>query len=273
MGREPDDWNDLLGAEIYAETARWGHVYPVLAEHLVDALGAEPPGPVLDLACGTGIVAEALRRRWESVPVVGLDLAPAMAGLARRALPEPLFAALAADPRALPLPGAVFAAATCSAALWHFPQLGAALGELRRCLKAEGRFAFSIPCSQLRDEATPPPAPLQLALARVGRQLFGRDPSPAGPVLARRELIARGRERGFTLGCERHVDLVVPQGELLDLLEVPALGARLYPEADPERRGQWLERVRAAVDPAEAAEIRWWCATFVADPIFPPAPL
>ena len=265
---EADDWDDLVGAEIYAETARCGSVYPVLAEHLVDALGDEPADPVLDLACGTGIVAEALLRRWRHVRVVGVDLAPAMAAVARRELPGVRFAALAADPRALPLPARAFGAATCSAALWHFPQLGAALREVRACLREGARLAFSIPCAQLRGEACPPPAPVQLALARIGRQLFGRDPSPAGPVLGRLELIDRGCRAGFALGAEKIVDLTASQGELLDLMQVPALGARLYPEASAERRDRWIAQARTAVDPSETTQIRWWCATFVADPIF-----
>jgi ubiquinone/menaquinone biosynthesis C-methylase UbiE len=48
----------------------------------------QPPGRVLDLGTGTGVVAQALAERYPDADVVGIDLSPAMIDQARRQLPS-----------------------------------------------------------------------------------------------------------------------------------------------------------------------------------------
>jgi ubiquinone/menaquinone biosynthesis C-methylase UbiE len=52
--------------------------------------GVPPPGSVLDLGTGTGVVAKALAERYPQAEVVGIDLSPAMIEEAARALPAEL---------------------------------------------------------------------------------------------------------------------------------------------------------------------------------------
>jgi SAM-dependent methyltransferase len=149
-------------------------------------------------------------------------------------------------------------AATCSAALWHFPGLRAALGEVSRVLRAGGRLAFNVPAAQLRDAKNLPPSPLQLALARAGERRFGREPDAAGPRLAAADLLAWCREAGLEPLNVRWRDYPVTQQELADLLSVPAFGARAYAEAEAEQRDAWVAEALSSVDPKRIVHVRWW---------------
>jgi ubiquinone/menaquinone biosynthesis C-methylase UbiE len=52
--------------------------------------GVPPPGRVLDLGTGTGVVAKALAERYPEAEVVGIDLSPGMIDQARGQLPAGL---------------------------------------------------------------------------------------------------------------------------------------------------------------------------------------
>ena len=104
------------------------------------ALGAAPPGPVLDLATGTGDVALAISRRR----VTGVDfcvdmlaLAAAKARRRRRAIRW-----VAADGLALPFPASAFAAVTVAFGVRNFADLGTGLAEIRRVLLPGGVLAI-----------------------------------------------------------------------------------------------------------------------------------
>src|SRR5205823_1481326 len=97
-------------------------------------LRAAPPGPVLDLATGTGDLALAVRRVRPSGTVIGADFSEGMlreaaAKLARRNARVPL---LAADALALPFRDHTFAAVTSAFLLRNLADLGRGLAEMRR---------------------------------------------------------------------------------------------------------------------------------------------
>jgi len=104
---------------------------------------------VLDLCCGTGDQATALRRR--GARVAAADFCVPMLAIARRkfakiAAPRP--GALAADALALPFPAGRFAAATVSFGLRNVADLDAALGQLAHVLRPGGQLAvleFAVP--------------------------------------------------------------------------------------------------------------------------------
>jgi demethylmenaquinone methyltransferase/2-methoxy-6-polyprenyl-1,4-benzoquinol methylase len=104
-------------------------------------LGLPPGSAVLDLCCGTGDQATALRRRGARVAAADFCvpmLAIARHKFARSAPPRP--AALAADALALPFPDRHFAGATVSFGLRNVADLDAALAQLARVLRPGGKL-------------------------------------------------------------------------------------------------------------------------------------
>ncbi len=225
----------------------------------MDALAPEGGGLWLDLATGSGIVAERLfARLGPAAAIVGADRSRAMLEVARRALPFSEASFVRADPAALPLAAEAIRGGTCSAAMWHFPALGPAFAELARVLVPGGRFAFNAPAAQLAGEADLPPAPLQLALAREGLARFGTPPEPGGPVRARAEVLRAAREAGLEPIHEEWIEVAAAQQELADLLAVPAIGGRMYPAVSGTDRAAWVRAATAAVAPDETVRVRWW---------------
>jgi ubiquinone/menaquinone biosynthesis C-methylase UbiE len=116
----------------------------------VDLLTLAAPQPserVLDLACGTGVIARlAAERVGTAGAVVGLDLNPGMIELAR-SLPTPTGAAIewqVGSALELPFANATFDLLLCQQGLQFFPDRPAALRETRRVLRSGGRLALSV---------------------------------------------------------------------------------------------------------------------------------
>jgi len=257
--RDPDSWDDPRAAETYAEIVAAGRLYRFLAGILAELVDPRPGERLLDLAAGTGIVAERLLAR--AGPGVSLVLADGAAAMLRVALPRfpaGIAAGAVVSPAALPFGSSIFDAGTCSAALWHFVPLDRSLSEVARVLRPGGRFAWNVPAAQLADVPDLPPAPLQVALAREGERRFGRAPAPAGPVRRRTDLLALAEEAGLELLEERVDDIPVPAAELAALARLPAFGGRLYPDVPPAGREAWVDAALARVDPSEASPVRWW---------------
>jgi demethylmenaquinone methyltransferase/2-methoxy-6-polyprenyl-1,4-benzoquinol methylase len=104
-------------------------------------LGLPPGARVLDLCCGTGDQATALRRRGARVAAADFCvpmLAIARHKFARKDIPRP--AALAADALALPFPDRHFDGATVSFGLRNVADLDAGLREIARVLRPGGKL-------------------------------------------------------------------------------------------------------------------------------------
>lgn len=114
---------------------------------LVDLAVPRPEDRVLDLACGTGIVARqvgpALGPRGR---LVGVDVNADMLDVARRTPvpggPEVIWQQ--GDAQALELPDATFDLVLCQQGLQFFPDRPAAAREMRRVLADDGRLAVSV---------------------------------------------------------------------------------------------------------------------------------
>ncbi|KHL17095.1 UNVERIFIED_CONTAM: hypothetical protein LK11_14070 [Mumia flava] len=114
-------------------------------EPVLEAAEVGPGDQVLDVACGTGVVARAaVTLAAPGGSVTGVDLNPAMLAVAHRV--EPRVSWEQGDVAALPFPAGGFDVLTCQAAIFFFPDPAGALAEMRRVTRPGGRVvvhAFS----------------------------------------------------------------------------------------------------------------------------------
>lgn len=164
---------DRMGAVLsFGQDPRWRHA-------LVRAVDPRPGDRVLDVATGTGMVAEGLARSGAS-EVIGLDQSEAMLGAARaRVSREPQLASrvrlVRGEAEALPFADAEFDALTFTYLLRYVDDRFATLRELARVVKPGGRIGmveFGVP---LR----PRLRALWRVHTRLGLPLLGRFVSPA----------------------------------------------------------------------------------------------
>jgi demethylmenaquinone methyltransferase/2-methoxy-6-polyprenyl-1,4-benzoquinol methylase len=96
------------------------------------------PQRVLDLACGTGDMAIAVRKQCHSADIFAVDPAPEMLELFIEKTPEDIAIIRAVDD--LPFSSASFHAVTCAFGYRNFTRLQKNLRELNRVLATEGRI-------------------------------------------------------------------------------------------------------------------------------------
>ncbi len=117
------------------------------AEHLVQAANPQPGNRVLDLACGTGIVARKVAGRLgTNGRVTGLDLNPHMLAVARAAAEREGRAIEWQEGKAeqLPFPDDEFDLVLCQFGLMFFTDRSAGLREVHRVLRDGGRLLLDV---------------------------------------------------------------------------------------------------------------------------------
>ena len=117
------------------------------AEVVADAAGIVAGSRVLDVACGTGIVARTVASRvGPQGSIVGADLNDGMLRVAASASQDsvPAITWVATDVAALPFDGAAFDVVVCQQGIQFFPDPGAALREIRRVLAPGGRLTLAM---------------------------------------------------------------------------------------------------------------------------------
>lgn len=102
------------------------------------AVAAAPAGPVLDLATGTGDLAQAIATQGPGRLLVGADFSEAMLRRARVKLGGTRTSLLAADALALPFPARTFACVTSAFLLRNLESLERGLVEMRRVTRPGG---------------------------------------------------------------------------------------------------------------------------------------
>ena len=125
-------------------------VFGMWAPILVELAQPRPSERVLDVACGTGVVARfAATLVGPSGTVVGIDLNPGMLSVARSVVsPDSRSGGhlqwQEASADKLPFPDGSFNVVYCQLGLQFFADRPAALREMRRVLGAEGRLALMV---------------------------------------------------------------------------------------------------------------------------------
>jgi ubiquinone/menaquinone biosynthesis C-methylase UbiE len=136
------------------------------AEHLIEITGVAAGERVLDVACGTGIVARLAKERvGVHGAVVGVDVSPPMIAVARAAAPAVDYRE--GNAMALPLhDGEQFNVVVCHQGLQFFPDRSAAVREMHRSLKPGGRLGVG---TWRPDEEMP----ILLELRRIAERHLG----------------------------------------------------------------------------------------------------
>jgi ubiquinone/menaquinone biosynthesis C-methylase UbiE len=117
-----------------------------VAEGLVEAAALRPGERVLDVACGTGVVARlAAERVGPDGAVEGLDPNPGMLAVARRVASDTGIAWHEAPAEAIPLPDGGYDVVLCGMGLQFFSDRDAGLREMRRVLAPGGRLLANLP--------------------------------------------------------------------------------------------------------------------------------
>jgi ubiquinone/menaquinone biosynthesis C-methylase UbiE len=207
---------DTLAAELYEK-----RLVPALmaawAPRTVEAAGVRPGDCVLDVACGTGVVARAAADRvGPSGRIVGLDLNPGMLAVARRQRPEIEWRQ--GDAADLPFPDASFDRVTCQFALMFFPDRAAALSEMRRVLKPDGRVA-------LATWGAIDASPLYVVQAEIAGRLAG--PEAASIVSA-----------PFVLPDPAELEMLLADADFTDIEVMSMRETAAYPDVDAFLEGE-----------------------------------
>jgi ubiquinone/menaquinone biosynthesis C-methylase UbiE len=138
---------------------------------LLDAVGIAPGDRVLDVGCGTGVVARAAAERvGPGDRVVGLDPNTGMLAVARRLAPRIEWRQGPAEE--MPFEEASFDAVVCQFALMFFEDRGAAAMEMARVLAPGGALGVAT-------WAAVEESPGYAAMVDLVRRLFGDAPAEA----------------------------------------------------------------------------------------------
>lgn len=144
---EPAKTPDTSAAEAYEKLILPAFMLPAATK----AIEYAPPSPgekILDIACGTGLVARLIAKRLApGGKMECLDLDPAMIAVARESVSQPSGVDLTwhcASALSMPFEDKVFDAVICLHGLQFMPDFEAALREMHRVMKSGARLLVTV---------------------------------------------------------------------------------------------------------------------------------
>ena len=178
------------------------HFVPTLfkkwAELIVEELNLEPSNQVLDIACGTGIVARTvLKKGIESIDITGCDLNAGMLQVASEIAPNITWTVGNAEH--LPFENNSFDKISCQFGVMFFQDPIAALNEMIRVLDSNGKIIISIWNTIEENEGY---YDLLILLEKIGEPELGsilRSPFILGKKQKIEELIKASNVQNFKL--------------------------------------------------------------------------
>jgi ubiquinone/menaquinone biosynthesis C-methylase UbiE len=145
MHQQPQKQPAESPAEIY-EHYMVPAIFAPWVSALLDCAAPQPGERVLDVACGTGVVARhAVAQVGAGGRVVGLDMNPHMLAIARARAPAVEWRE--GNAMALPFTAHAFDVVVCQQGLQFFAESSTALREMHRVLVPGGRLALAVWCA------------------------------------------------------------------------------------------------------------------------------
>ncbi len=251
-------WRGWENAESYDDYAKAEGVYRWLNRALVERADLHGSRRVLDLGCGTGATALAglgalaVDGEW-----VGVDGSPEMLDVARTTVADPRLVLVCAD--GLDFGSRVdgpFDAAISNAAIW---QLGSIEGVLEACaplLAAGAPLTFDIPAARVGGQRVGV-HPFQIALGRLLRDELGRHPEDAVAAFDPSRLRDAAERAGFVVELDEEIVWRGTQGDLVALMQIPAMIEGFAPTLHPDARDALVGRAAARVDLEASVGVPW----------------
>lgn len=212
--RAAEFYEDFLLPALFAQ---WTSV-------MLDTAGVTSGDRVLDVACGTGVLARAAAERTESANVVGIDRNPGMLAVAQAKAPELTWNEGLAEE--LPFPQGEFDVVLCQFGLMFFDDRSGALEQLWRVLRPGGRLAVAV-------WAGLDQVPAYATFVALVRELFGDE-------------AARAMSAPFSLGDPATVQALAADANIPDARVVTHPGSARFPSLDwwitADGKGWLLER-------------------------------
>lgn len=236
------------------------YMVPVLfepwARRLVGIVDPQADERILDVACGTGIVARvAASHAGPGAAVTGLDMSPGMLEVARASQGREGTAIewVEGQAEALPFPAFSFDVALCQFALMFFTDRHAALAEMHRVLDDDGRLGL---CVWQEIERHPFYETLRDVLRwHVGTSGVG-DIFALGDAEGLRTLVA---EAGFHTISIRSLSMTArfpdPEGFLAGEIDVDTASVPAMQNLTPEGRSSLVAQIRDDMRAALASVI------------------
>lgn len=232
-------------------------LFAPVAEQMVAGTALPPQARVLDIACGTGILARTVAARLHGQgQITGLDLNPGMLQVAQRVTAAAGLEIdwVQGDAQALPFPDSAFDLVFCQQGIQFFPDRATAVVEMHRVLAPGGEVAVACWRGLARN-------PFFAKLVQVAQQQIGSDalamPFALDDPLELARLLQQAGFQDVSVGPIAFT-AVYPKPEHFVEMQITAsvAGIRARQGMSPEELASVIESIRTEMaEPVRAAMV------------------